>query len=118
MFRVDDVPQPTLVMLHREMAGCLTEALAAGTYKLYPALRSGADELARRRGLDGRQVLREWAWTSGESPLCGGAGSLPAGPGWSETTPAQEQGLGRYFMNVNTPEEFARRSQHAELLDT
>jgi molybdopterin-guanine dinucleotide biosynthesis protein A len=124
LFEVDGVPQPTLLMIHREMAPYLTEALAQGRYKLFPELKVAAENLGRKHepgwqpepGLQGRMPMMQFSWTD-ESKFSGGE-SFPKGFAWSESTPAQEAGVAMYFANLNTPEEFAEAEKHLDVLDT
>jgi len=125
MFQVDGVPQPTLLMIHREMAPYLTVALAQGRYKLFPMMEAAADDWAQCHAV-GRwddlqaskrgRVLEQFAWTQ-ESRFSAGAG-YPRGPSWTESSPAQEAATHLYFANLNTPQEFAEAETHLDVLDT
>ena len=114
LFTVDGVPQPTLVMLHREVAPNLTVALAQGRYKLFPELVAAASDIAAKRDLPEGNVLRRWM---AESRYSAGA-SEPPGPAWSEITEAQAEASQIYFANLNTPEDFAEAEKHIGVLDT
>ncbi len=116
LYRVDGVPQPTLLMLHREVAPYLTVALAQGRFKLFPELVAATQDLAVKRGQDPVHVLQQWPWSEG-SRVTAGPGE-PPGPAWTATTPEQEAGTALYFANLNTPEDFAEAEQHARVLDT
>ena len=116
LFTVEGVPQPTLVMLHQEIAPYLTAALAQGRFKLFPELVAATQDLAAKRGLEPAQVLQQRAW-SDKSRFTAGPGE-PPGPAWTATTPEQERKAALYFANLNTPADFARAEQHARVLDT
>jgi molybdopterin-guanine dinucleotide biosynthesis protein A len=128
MFTVDGVPQPTLLMIHRDVAPYLTVALAEGRFKLFPALEDAAKDLEARRPmcssyqarLEGLQpnpiIMKQFSWT-GESKFSSSP-SEPPGPSWTESTSAQEAATHLYFANLNTPEEFAAAEMHLDVLDS
>ena len=116
LYTVYGVPQPTLVMLHREIAPYLTEALAQGRFKLFPELVAATQDLAAKWGQDPVHVLHQWAWSE-TSRFTAGPGE-PPGPAWTETTPEQEAGTALYFSNLNTPEDVARAEPCVQVLDT
>jgi molybdopterin-guanine dinucleotide biosynthesis protein A len=116
LFRVDEVPQPTLLMIHKEVLPYLTVSLEEGKYKLFPVLEAAARDLAQKRQLDAFRVLRQFAWTA-ESRFSTRASDSP-GPAWSKSTPAQEAASAFYFANLNTPQEFVEAEKHANALDT
>ncbi len=117
LYTVDGVPQPTLVLLHREIAPYLTVALAHGRFKLFPELVAATQDLAAKHRQDPIHVLERWAW-SNESRFTMDGSSEPLAPAWSRTTPEQEAGSFLYFANLNTPEEFAHAEQQVQVLDT
>jgi molybdopterin-guanine dinucleotide biosynthesis protein A len=116
LFRVDDIPQPTLLMIHQDVLPYLTASLEEGKYKLFPVLEAAALDLAQRGRLEPSRVLRQFVWKA-ESRFSTGASELP-GPAWSKSTPAQEAASALYFANLNTPQEFAEAEKHAKVLDT
>jgi molybdopterin-guanine dinucleotide biosynthesis protein A len=116
LFNVGGVPQPTLVMLHREIAPYLTIALAQGRYKLFPELRAAAEDLAAKQGSDPGQGMMQFAWT--EDSRFDSGENFPPGPPWTRSTPAQQAATQLYFANLNTPEDFAEAERHADVLDT
>lgn len=116
LYVVAGVPQPTLVMLHREIAPYLQVALAQGRFRLFPELVAATQDLAAKRGQDPVHVLQQWAWSEESRFRAGGA--EPPGPAWSATTPEQERETAIFFLNLNTPEDFARAQQAAQVLDT
>ncbi len=109
LFTVDGVPQPTLIMLHQEIAPYLTASLARGRFKLFPELVAAAGDLAAKRGQDPQEVLRQWGWPDTSCLLSGPARTTPS--------PEQERAMALFFLNLNTPEDFRRAEQEKQLLD-
>jgi len=89
LFTIDGIPQPTLLMVHRDVAPYISQAIARGDFKLFPALESAGRELAARHGLPLEDVFR--------NPVC------EANPLW--------------FANLNTPEDFAEAEANTAALD-
>ena len=108
LFRVDGVNQPTLLMIHRELAPYLTAALGRGQYKLMPVLQGAAEDLAARGGEAVETVVRNLSidedFRFGEEE--GGS-----------TGEAQRTDVRRWFANLNTPEDVAEAEQHVDGLD-
>ncbi len=108
MFRVDEVPQPALLMIHREIGPYVSASLGRGEYKLMPALRACAEALAAKRGV-----------------FCGAVfQSLPVdehlqfeGTAWAKITEAQRANQSRWFANLNTPEDFDEAELRVDALD-
>ena len=115
MFKVEGMPQPTVALVHREVRPFLTEALERGEFKLFPVLEKASREISVRKGLlpgVGMVAIPYWSgFTSKPGPR-------QTGEDWWYTTEAQEQGSGRWFANLNTPEEFAEAERHLGALDT
>jgi molybdopterin-guanine dinucleotide biosynthesis protein A len=116
LFTVDRVPQPTLLLVHRDAAPYISGAIARGDLKFYPALESAARELASDRGLELGRVLCNATWGEG-GRFRANAGRIPAEP-WRTTTPAQQAAIHLWFANLNTPQEFAEAEAHIGALDT
>jgi molybdopterin-guanine dinucleotide biosynthesis protein A len=116
IFNVDGVPQPTLIMVHREVAPYLTVALAQGRYRLFPELRAATEDLALKSGGNAEQGMMQFAWTDASRFSAGE--NFPPGPPWTRSTPAQEAATQLYFANLNTPEDFAEAEKQANVLDT
>lgn len=115
MFTVDQVPQPTLALMHRDVGPLLTKSLEKGEYKLYAALEAAAAEIAKRDGFEpSAGMFKIPYWTQ----LTSRAGPQDDDGGWQHTTEAQERGSLRWFSNLNTPEEFAQAERHLDELDT
>ncbi len=119
IFVVDEVPQPTLCLLHREMLPFLSAAATQGRFKLYPALEEAARTLAHRRSVMLEEVFLRHPWTQEDAlslfEELGGDGW--EGDGESILTPAQRAASHLWFENLNTPEEFAEAQQHLDALD-
>jgi molybdopterin-guanine dinucleotide biosynthesis protein A len=113
MFTVDDVPQPTVALIHRAVGPFLTKSLERGEYKLLPALEHAAGELAERNGFQrGAGLWKVPYW----SELTCQPGPKPR-ERWRYTTPAQDRESARWFANLNTPQEFAEAERHIDALD-
>ncbi len=114
MFRVGEIPQPTLLMVHREVLPYLTEALARGDYKLFPVLDAAARDIAARRELLVGRVFLHLPWDENavfpEMPW--------PGNGWWKLADEQQREKSRWFANLNTPEEFAEAEKSVGALDT
>jgi molybdopterin-guanine dinucleotide biosynthesis protein A len=115
MFTVDDDPQPTLALVHREVRPFLTEALERGEYKLFPVLERAASEISAAKGLPPGVGMWKIPYWSGFTAK---PGPQRMGEDWWYTTEAQEQSSGRWFANLNTPEDFAEAERHLDALDT
>ena len=115
MFTVGGVPQPALVLMHREVRPFLTEAIERGEYKLFPVLEKACREISVGKGLSPGEGMIKIPYWSG---LTSKAGPRRLDEDWWYTTEAQERDSGRWFANLNTPEEFAEAEQHLDALDT
>jgi molybdopterin-guanine dinucleotide biosynthesis protein A len=115
MFTVDGEPQPTLALVHREVLPFLTEALERGEYKLFPVLERACREISVGKGLLPGVGLWNISYWSGFTSR---PGPQRMGEDWWYTTEAQERGSGRWFANLNTPEDFAEAQRHLDELDT
>jgi molybdopterin-guanine dinucleotide biosynthesis protein A len=115
MFTVDGVPQPTLVLLHREVLPFLSQAIERARYKVYPVLTGAGEALAERQegNLLG-MVLRNLSW--GQDSTFSRAVNRYGGcqEAWLATTEAQQAAKHLWFANLNTPE----AEQFAGALDT
>ncbi|NYF89160.1 molybdenum cofactor guanylyltransferase [Tunturiibacter empetritectus] len=118
MFTVDGVPQPTLAMVHRDVAPFVASAVERGEFKLYPVLERAARELAAKQGGVLGRTFRNLPWndesTFQATPNLYG----PRQEGWMATTEAQQSAKHLWFANLNTPEEFAEAERHVDALDT
>jgi molybdopterin-guanine dinucleotide biosynthesis protein A len=118
MFTVEGMPQPTLVMIHRDVTPFVTSAMERGEFKLYPVLEQAGRELALRQGVLPGMAFRNLPWNN--------EGTFQAVPNRSgprqevllATTEAQQEAKHLWFANLNTPEEFAEAEQHVAALDT
>ena len=114
MFRTGEIPQPTFLMIHRELRPYLSDAIGRREYKLSPALEASARDLAEKRGLFLGYVYRNLPWDENavvsDRPY--------PGAGWWQLTETQKSNQSRWFANLNTPEEFAEGEKFASALDT
>jgi molybdenum cofactor guanylyltransferase len=92
LFTIDGVPQPTVLLIHREAAPYISEAIQCGDYKLFPVLEAAGRDLATGSGFSRGLVFRNGA---------PGAGFLSF-----------------WFANLNTPEDFAEAEANIAALDT
>ncbi len=118
LFRVDGVPQPTLLLIHRTAAPTLTDAIRQNRYKLFPALEEAARQLAPPASHPYEAVpyilpidhnLRLEGW---QPPF------PPNLQPWQILTDAQHASQPLWFANLNTPEDFAQAQLHLHALDT
>jgi molybdopterin-guanine dinucleotide biosynthesis protein A len=115
MFTVEGIPQPALALVHREVRPFLTESIERGEYKLFPVLEKACREISVGKGLlPGVGMVKIPYW----SGLTSKPGPQRIGEDWWYTTEAQERDSGRWFANLNTPEEFAEAEKHLDALDT
>jgi molybdopterin-guanine dinucleotide biosynthesis protein A len=91
MFMVDEIAQPTLALVHREVRPYLTASLEAGRYRLAPVLVEAARAIAVREG------------------------RLPEAGIWIDEV--GEAASRVWFSNLNTPEDFVEAERHLEALD-
>jgi len=115
LFVVDEVPQPTLCLLHREVAPFITEAASQARFKLYPVLEDAARALAHRDGVSCGDTLLSSSWKETEAVALLSAFT---GQGKEEVlTEGQRAAAHLWFANLNTPEEFAEAQLHLDALD-
>ncbi len=117
MFTVDGFPQPTVLMIHREARPWVERAVEEGRYKLYPVLEAAGRDLADRRGKILGMVFRNLPWDD-RAVFSGWDGEGEPGEPWWRLSVAQVRERGRWFANLNTPEEFAEAERHLDALDT
>jgi molybdenum cofactor guanylyltransferase len=89
---VGGVPHPTFLLIHREAAPYISQAIARGDYKLFPVLEAAGRDLTTRDGLNPKLVFRNGALGAG----------FPS----------------HWFANLNTPEDFAEAEANIAALDT
>jgi len=117
-FVVDQIPQPALCLLHREILPFISASLQQGSYKLAPVLEEAAT--AHRHGISLDGVLLRYPWHPAETlQLFAQLASDPAeGKGTEDLTQAQRSASHLWFENLNTPEQFAEAQQHLDALDS
>jgi molybdopterin-guanine dinucleotide biosynthesis protein A len=115
LFRVGELPQPTVLLVRREVAPVLTAALGRGEFKVLPALQRATRELAPGDACAGESVpyILSVSDGLGFSDRFEGAGAAS----WQVLTDAQRRAKSLWFANLNTPEEFAEAERHLDALD-
>lgn len=114
MFEHDGRPQPSLCLLHKDVAPFLTEAIERGDYKLMPVLEAAGQALAAKEAfVPGGGFFCLPLTKFGRSDP-----SMSNHEAWMHATDAQDQAFALWFTNLNTPEEFAEAERHADALDT
>lgn len=117
-FVVDDVPQPALCLLHREMLPFLTEAAQQGRFKLYPVLVQAAQQLATHGRSASETVFLQRRWTAKEMLQHFRELQAEAGEGDRELlSSAQRTASNLWFENLNTPEQFVEAQHHLDAAD-
>ncbi len=129
MLAVNGKAHPALLIVHRDVAPYLRDALRRGEYRLLAALEGAAEAIARERGVKVERVFArlqyddcyspakyhaDKAWKAPHVGFFAGllllfSGKIPAG------------GLSEDFVplwNLNTPEDFARAERFVDKLDT
>ncbi|QNI38157.1 molybdenum cofactor guanylyltransferase [Edaphobacter albus] len=113
-FTVDEVAQPTICLLHREIAPSLAEAVRQSKFKLYPVLEEAACTLAERKKVSIEEILliQRWESTKGLSLYSELDNGREEG-----LTPAQRSAAHLWFANLNSPEELAAVQSHLNALE-
>lgn len=111
---VDGQPQPTLALVHRDTLPWLTRALEAGEYKLMPVLAAAAAALAADKGF----VAEAGLWRLPYWSTRAAATEQPPGREFLEQeAAAMHDDCARWFLNLNTPDEFAAAAGGAGVPD-
>ena len=118
MFTVENKPQPTLAMVHRDVTPFVTAAVEQGEFKLYPVLERAGRELSARQGVLLGMAFCNLPWTSQSTFWATPNTFGPRQEVWLATTEAQQAAKHLWFANLNTPEEFAEAERHVDALDT
>jgi molybdenum cofactor guanylyltransferase len=118
MFTVDGVPQPTLAMVHRDVAPFVTSAVKRREFKLYPILERAGRELAARQGVLLGRALVNRPWDERGAFRAEPNWFGPSQEAWMATTEAQQAAKHLWFANLNTPEELAEGERFVGALDT
>jgi molybdopterin-guanine dinucleotide biosynthesis protein A len=114
-FVVDDLPQPALCLLHREMLPFLTEAAQQGRFKLYPMLVHAAEQLAIRNGSACEAAFLQHQWRAKEALALFRQLQAEAGDNDRKLlSSAQQTASNLWFENLNTPEQFAEAQHHLD----
>jgi molybdopterin-guanine dinucleotide biosynthesis protein A len=114
MFTVEEVPQPLLCLLHRDVAPFIRAAMERGSFRIFPMLEGAGQELATRQNVTVERTFLNSVWEEQAEAYADvrHEESRPA------TADAQQSAKHLWFTNLNTPEEFAQAEQHADALDT
>ncbi|HEU4636333.1 MAG TPA: molybdenum cofactor guanylyltransferase [Edaphobacter sp.] len=114
-FIVDEVPQPALCLLHREILPFLALAAEQGRFKLYPVLEDAAQQLASRYDATPDAVFFRRRWKASEALTLFADLQQEAGAGNQNLlTPAHLAASKVWFENLNTPEQFAEAQLHSD----
>lgn len=114
LFIVDGIAQPTICLLHREVAPFLAAAVGQSRFKLYPVLEEAACRLAERKKISIEEILRIQRWESTKALSL--YTELENGRG-EGLTPAERSAAHLWFANLNTPEELAKVQSHLDALE-
>jgi len=120
MFTLLGVPQPALLLIHREVAPYLARAVAKEQYKLFSVLEAAARQIeagiapaardsAIRQIETQAMLLEDIHWED----LGEGAGD----ESWQTTADAQRRNQHLWFANLNTPADVAEAESHLDALD-
>jgi molybdopterin-guanine dinucleotide biosynthesis protein A len=117
-FVVDDVAQPALCLLHREMLPFLSLSAQQGQFKLYPVLADAAEQLARRSGTSREAVFLRRSWKANEAlTLFRQLEQESAAENRNLLSSAQRAASNLWFENLNTPGQFAEAQHHLDALE-
>lgn len=112
MFVSGGIPQPALLMIHHEMLNHVQVCIKEGKLKLYPALRWAAAQIALSIGSSVEEVILQEALDSRIEQL------RKSGNWRTYFNEVQRQNVQSWFVNLNTPEDFAWAEGNQGLLDT
>jgi molybdenum cofactor guanylyltransferase len=115
LFTVGGIPQPTLLMIHRDAEPYFSQAIERGHFKLFPVLEAAGRDLAAQQDLILGRVFRNTRW--GEDGRFSTSAEIHGEP-WQTTTEAQQAAMPLWFANLNTPEDFAEAEANSAALDT
>jgi molybdopterin-guanine dinucleotide biosynthesis protein A len=114
-FVVDEVPQPTFCLLHRQVLPFLTDAAEQGRFKLYPVLEHAANELACQNASTPEAIFPRRSWKASEAlPLFRQLLQESSAGDENLLSEAQRAASYLWFENLNTPEQFAEAEQHVD----
>jgi molybdenum cofactor guanylyltransferase len=116
LFTIDGIPQPALLLIHRDALSGVQEAVMRAEFKLFPVLEACGRELAEQLGFRFGRVFSNANW--GEGGIFNASSGRGRGEAWQTLTPAQSAAQALWFANLNTPEEFAQAEANADVLDT
>jgi molybdopterin-guanine dinucleotide biosynthesis protein A len=111
MLNVNDQPYPTLLLVHRDVAPYFLYDLRHGHSRVRQSLESAAKAIAAERRVKSEEVFVEMQWDEVRSPKERNAEEI-----W-KNLPRRAAGF-NWFVNLNTPNEFAEAQRYASELDT
>jgi molybdopterin-guanine dinucleotide biosynthesis protein A len=111
MLSVDAQAYPTLLLIHRDVAPYLLHDLRRGHSRVRQSLEAGAKAIAAERGVGVERVFLELQWDDVRSPKERNAEAI-----W-KNLPRRASGF-NWFVNLNTPNDFAEAQRYASELDT
>ena len=125
MLTAEGVPQPTFLMIHRDMAPFIVKAVAAGNFKLISVLEAAgramdgvldfeARELSIHEYTVPRKTLQNMEW---DDTAIFNTDNFN-GEAWQTISDAQQAARSIWFSNLNTPAEFAEAQAYLDALDT
>jgi molybdopterin-guanine dinucleotide biosynthesis protein A len=114
MFTVDDVPQPLICLLHKDVRPFVREAMEGGRYKVFPVLEAAANGLDARREVTSGRAFWNRSWEESAEAFI----NASEGGALRSLTEGQRAARHLWFANLNTPEEFAEAERHLDALDT
>lgn len=107
MFSANGRPQPGFCLIHKEVLPYLSLAIRRGEFKLMQVF----EEVGRE--------LPSGLWNTPAPRLETGSREANANnKSWEALTDAQKANQHLWFVNLNTPEDFAHAGAHADALDT
>ena len=111
MLSVDAQPHPTLLLIHRDVAPYLLYDLRRGHSRVRQSLEAAAKAIAAERRVKSERVFLEMQWDEPRSPKERNADEI-----W-KNLPRKASGF-NWFVNLNTPNDFAEAQRYASELDT
>ena len=113
IFSDDGRPHPGFCFLHKDVLPFLSKAISEQDLKLMRVFEAAGRELALRRGFPPEAVL--WNAPATAVQTTQGKEGLAE---WCSVTEAQQAASPLWFINLNTPEDFALAETHTGALDT
>lgn len=116
LFSVHGVPQPALLLIHRDAAPQIADAVSQCKFKLFPVLQSAARKIAPPDARVFEQV--PYIFPIDDNFRFGGRGQPHLGPPWQVLTGKQRAAQALWFANLNTPHDLSEAEANVGALDT